>query len=134
MNKRLTLLAAVFAVLLIIPSFAYAAPIVDTPRGSGFIYGYVFNDLNINGVRDVAGRGLEPAISGVTVTVTKVDDGTTVQALTDRWGGYHIGQLASGLYLVSEENLAGYTSTTPDQVQVLLVGNPLMERVDFGDY
>ncbi|HEX4444227.1 MAG TPA: SdrD B-like domain-containing protein [Galbitalea sp.] len=106
-------LAAVSAValtvggVLLVPSAAFAA---NTASISGFVY----SDLNDNGVKDVA----EPGLSGVSVTITGTDSTThivdiTVQTLAD--GSYTFPSLApsdaSG-YTVTESAPTGYLPGT----------------------
>lgn len=88
-----------------------------------WIYGVVYDDLNGNGVQDASEKGL----SGVTVTL---DD--TSLTTTDQDGGYIFFVSQSGMHRVVENNLAGYFSTTPDEVHMdVVLGDTY--PVNFGD-
>ncbi|MEZ4661410.1 MAG: SdrD B-like domain-containing protein [Caldilineaceae bacterium] len=67
--------------------------------------GSVYDDLNNNGVQDVA----EPGIPGVTITL---DDGQSqTTATTNATGYYEFTNLAPNTYTVTETDPNGYTST-----------------------
>ncbi len=71
--------------------------------------GYVYQDLNNNGVREPG----ESGIQGVTVTLTGTDDlGNTVNtvATTGTNGAYNFTNLRPGIYQISETQPTGYTS------------------------
>ena len=77
--------------------------------GAHGICGVVFSDNDLNGVRDAG----EPGIPGVTVTLTgTTDDGASVSAslLTEPSGEFGFGNLAPGVYTLTETDLPGYRS------------------------
>jgi uncharacterized repeat protein (TIGR01451 family) len=88
----------------------------------GSISGTVFNDLDLDGVFDSG----ESGIPGVTVTL-----GTSTTT-TDSNGEYSFGGLPPGDYTVTETNLDGWISTTPDSVAVTLALDE-DTTVNFGD-
>ncbi len=99
----------------------------DTPLGAN-IFGVVFDDLNKNGERDPT----EPGIQGVTVKLYDPVDVIYVEKTTNFWGQYTFQVGASGTYVVSEIDLDGYISTTPNEVHVeVTLGESY--QVDFGD-
>ena len=88
------------------------------------IHGYVFEDLNMDGIMDVG----EPGIPGVTVNLAGMSF-TTTTTLMD--GQYFFASADTGSYTVEQIDAQGYVSITPNEVMVEIVdGN---ERVDFGD-
>jgi uncharacterized repeat protein (TIGR01451 family) len=89
----------------------------------GNIHGVVFEDANGNGAWEAA----EPGIAGVMVTL---DGGPTTT--TDMYGAYSFNVTVADVHSVVETDLAGYFSTTPNNVNVkVLLGSDY--RVDFGD-
>lgn len=60
--------------------------------------GFVYVDLNGNGVRDSG----EPGITGVTVTVTNTATSVATTVVTDATGAYLVSNLAAGTYRISE--------------------------------
>lgn len=92
--------------------------------GSGSIEGYVFEDLNQNGVRDPG----EPGFAGVTVRLT---DGTAVT--TDDQGYYRFPEVVAGTATVILETRripARYTFLG-EQTQILEVRRRAQQRLDF---
>jgi len=91
----------------------YVVDFGDTNRTDiAMIFGSVFNDTDSDGVWDPE----EPGIPGVNVTI---DDGGT-NCTTKSYGQFTFGfEITSpGLYTVHEYDLAGWRSTTPDDVSV----------------
>ena len=79
----------------------------------GTISGVVFEDMNGNGERDAGERGIAE------VTVGRVDaDGMAQLTTTNGDGSYSFAGIEPGTYTIREENAAGFTSTTPDEVSV----------------
>lgn len=77
--------------------------------GAHGICGVVFSDNNLNGTRDVG----EPGIPGVTVTLTgTTEDGAPLSAsmTTDPLGEFGFGNVAPGVYTLTETDLPGYRS------------------------
>ncbi len=97
----------------------------DAPAGSGFVpvFGTVFSDDNGDGTYDRD----EIGIPGATVTL----DGAP-GVISGPYGGYVLSTTATGSHTVTETDLDGYLSTTPNEVpiDVALGSNP---QVDFGD-
>jgi len=87
------------------------------------IFGTVFEDIDGNGVWDLD----EPGIPNVTITL----DGS-ITTTTDEYGSYSMFVSEAGVHTVVETDLAGYFSTTPNEVHVMVsLGNGY--QVDFGD-
>lgn len=92
------------------------------------ISGVVFNDLNGDGFRD----SQEPPILGVTVTLTRPDS-STANTTTNASGYYEFTGIAvSGTYYLSETDLGGYSSTTPNFL-ALNVNASSNSTANFGD-
>ena len=92
------------------------------------VSGTVYNDLNGNGAQDPG----EPGIGGVTVNLLDNDGNVIATTLTAADGSYSFTNLAPGVYTVRETDPAGYVSTTPNEVAVVLSGGS-NAVVDFGD-
>ena len=101
------------------------------------VAGTVYNDLNGNGIQDPG----ESGIGGVTVDLFapgadgllgSPDDALVATTTTAGDGSYTFTGLAAGSYLVTETDLSGYTSTTPNQVPVT-VAEGGMATAEFGD-
>jgi len=97
-------------------------------RGIGSIAGTVFSDDNGNEVQD----GTEQGIRNATVTLLR-DSSTISTTMTSSDGSYSFAPLFLGDYSVRETDLAGYDSTTPNEVDVSLTDAGQEETVDFGD-
>ncbi len=87
------------------------------------ISGVVFDDLNGDGVRDSG----EPGIEGVTITVQVPGGTVSVPIYTDVNGMYEYvvpeEWFVAGRYTVTEEDLPGYISITPNTKYVYLTEN-----------
>jgi hypothetical protein len=83
----------------------------------------VFNDANGDGVRNILS---EVGLAGVTV---QASTGASMQTLGD---GSYFFLLPAGAHIVTQTNLAGWVSTTPDAVPVNVTSGGVHE-VDFGD-
>ncbi len=77
--------------------------ILDVPPAG--ISGYVYVDLNNNGIKDAN----ETGIAGAIVTATKTSDGTSIPATTDANGQYSFIGLIPGTYTVTETQPGFYT-------------------------
>ena len=89
------------------------------------IFGTVFEDSNGNGVQDSG----EIGIPNVEITL----DGT-LSTTTDNNGDYFFATDVDGVHTVVETDLAGYFSTTPNEVHVTVVtGQGESYEVNFGD-
>ena len=87
------------------------------------IYGWVYGDTNGNGV-------IDPAETGIPDVVVTMDG--VITATTGVDGFYNFITAVEGIHILVESDPAGYTSTTPNEVQVLVsLGNSY--RVDYGD-
>lgn len=95
-----------------------------SPTGSASVQGTVFSDLNQNSVKDTD----EPGIAGVTV----YSDGGE-QAVSDANGAYTL-TVPVGNRTITETDLQGYTSTTPNGVDIVLSTDGQVEVVNYGDY
>jgi uncharacterized repeat protein (TIGR01451 family) len=88
------------------------------------IYGWVYEDTNGNEVKD-------PAETGILDVVITMDGVVTSTTALDGW--YYFITDQAGDHSLVETDPAGYISTTPNEVQVLVsLGNSY--RVDYGDY
>ncbi len=88
------------------------------------IYGWVYADTNGNAVKD-------PGENGIPDVVIMMDGVMTTTTATDGW--YNFITDVEGNHILVETDPAGYTSTTPNEVQVFVsLGNSY--RVDYGDY
>jgi uncharacterized repeat protein (TIGR01451 family) len=87
------------------------------------VHGTVFDDLDSSGSWDTGELGL----SGVTITLDGVHPTTT-----GKYGGYTLATAQAGAHSVVETDPAGYSSTTPNEVD-LDVSLGASYQVDFGD-
>jgi LPXTG-site transpeptidase (sortase) family protein len=93
------------------------------------IRGTVYDDnINGDGIRDPG----EPGINGVTIDLLNDSGGVIATTTTAFDGTYSFPGLAAGIYSVRETDPAGYMSTTPNQVDVIL-SDASEAVVDFGD-
>ena len=93
------------------------------PPGFGWVRGVVFNDANGDGLRNIFS---EVGLAGVTVAAS---DGQSMATLAD---GSYFFLLAAGSRTITQTNLAGWVSTTPDVVPVTVALQGAHE-VNFGD-
>jgi len=96
---------------------------LQAPVGSGWVRGVVFNDVNGDGLRNIFS---EVGLVGVTVAAS---DGQSMQTLGD---GSYFFLLPAGARVITQTNLAGWVSTTPDVVPVTVASQGAHE-VNFGD-
>jgi hypothetical protein len=98
-----------------------------TPEPTGSITGTVFDDADRDGVYDTG----EVGIGGVTVQVWQ---GTSlIDTMTTDSSGVYSVTLHLGTYTVKEIDPTGYTSTTPNEVDVTLDTDGQIVTVNFGD-
>ncbi|MGQ9814740.1 MAG: hypothetical protein ACUVR3_06250, partial [Candidatus Roseilinea sp.] len=97
---------------------------VQAPAGYGWVRGVVFNDANGDGTRNIYS---EVGLANVTVSAS---DGQTMQTLGD---GSYFFLLAAGPRVLTQTNLAGWASTTPDVAPVTVASGGAHE-VNFGDW
>jgi len=86
-------------------------PVVDFGETAGSFAGQVYDDANNNGVRDAG----EPAVAGVTITLTGTDargNSLTRTAVTGKDGAWRIAEVPGGVYTLSETQPAGYQDGT----------------------
>jgi len=91
-------------------------------EGEHLIHGTVYDDLDGDGVMDTG----EPGVPGAVVTLVGMGDMTTGSD-----GLFAFGVSEAGAYTVHETDPAGYTSTTPNEVGVLVEDEDVV--VNFGD-
>jgi uncharacterized protein (DUF2141 family)/type II secretory pathway pseudopilin PulG len=90
----------------------------------GHIEGFVFEDTNKNGNRDMGDQG----IPNVTLTMSS-GDSTKTDAT-----GYYLFDLVPSTYSITERDLSGYTSSTPNTFANLVVVPDTLITLDFGDF
>ena len=91
--------------------------------------GWIFNDLDADGLRDSAEDGL----SDVTVTLTADGQGTPRTALSDASGIYRFENVEQGTYRLSVQTPRGRRLTAPEGgVYTVTVGEPPERTFDFG--
>lgn len=110
----------------------------DEAPGTGSISGVKFEDLNGDGVRDVA----DPALAGWTIFLDDDGDGlfdegeTAVQ--TDDDGAYTFEALGPGTYMVTDVVAAGWGRSMPAEpdvsLAVTLTTGEVVDGVDFGNF
>ena len=92
------------------------------------ISGVAFHDANENGTQDTG----EAPLSGVTIQLRNSAGTMIATTTTNTSGAYSFSNLTAGLYTVTEIDLAGYISTTLNNVAVnLSMGTDV--TVHFGD-
>lgn len=97
--------------------------------GTGIVKGYVFNDVNGNGVRNSG----ENFLSGWTIEA--IQNGKVITTATSTALGYQITGLADGTYTIEEVAKSGYHQTTPaSSYTVTITGhNVVITGKNFGD-
>ena len=107
------------------PTVTRTPTATTTPGAGSAIYGFVYHDMNGNGVWDMA----EPTLSGALLTL----DG--IYTYTTSWDGYYyFGGLTPGMHTLVETNPPGYpVSTTPDTIHFEIPMMGAIVRYDFGD-
>ena len=125
--------------LTLIPSATPTPTLTGTPTRTptstpipGRVYGRVWQDVNANGLID----GGEPGLAGVNVRLYAAASPEPNPPLrtevTAADGSFSFESLAPGWYIVVQENLPGYFSTTRDVLNVL-VASAMTSEVRFGD-
>jgi len=104
-----------------------AATVTVTVQG-GDIRGWVFIDTNGNGKRE---GGETAGIGRVLITLTKPDGGKS-QRLTQSSGWYEFLNVPAGENIITEQQPAGYVSTSPDVVMVDLAADA-QKFISFGE-
>ena len=103
----------VFLTLFLLLPFAYGGCGGSSPDGnssddngpSAVISGEVFEDTNINGIRDLN----EDGMSGVNITASGA--GSFLETVTDQVGAYRVRIEEPGTYLVTKTDPPGYLPT-----------------------
>jgi DNA-directed RNA polymerase specialized sigma24 family protein len=114
------------------PATPSATPTTPAPTATATqcpvaITGYVFRDLNGNGVFDAG----ESGFSGVTVTLLNSSGGVISTALSDAFGAYQFFGLPFGTYRVQIAPPSGWYATTPTLFTANMFGCGSV-RIDFG--
>src|SRR5205809_450640 len=98
------------------------------------ICGYVFNDLNGNGIRDTG----EPGLQGFTVFLDTNNNGLLdagePSTVTDANGNFSFTNLATGTYRVREVTPAGFMRTTANPVDITVSSGTTVSGVNFGNF
>ena len=134
-GTALALRAAALAVVGPAVAVAFAAPALATPTagtaaaaGTGTIQGFVWDDLNRNGIQDAG----EPGAAGVTVGYQQIIDGRPgfyyAKATTGNDGVYAIADLTPGEYRAVASTADGWVFTTAS------TGEDRAKDSDFVDY
>ncbi len=93
------------------------------------LHGYVFDDLNGNGVDDA-----EPRLAGAALTINGDVDGDgnedQLDLTTNDQGEFHVTLLAPGVFVVTQIPAAGYRATTPSVIEVSLGSGEEAEAID----
>lgn len=98
-------------------------------RTTGNLSGYVFLDVNGNGIREESETA---GLAGVTITLVLPGGGTQTVLTTGADGAYSFSNLAPGQYTVQETQPVGYASTSPDSVPVTVTAGG-QAAVNFGE-
>ena len=125
MMKRQFFACLKITLLFFVAITGYSQQLQAAPPLSAQIWGYVFEDINSNGVQDPG----EVGISGVTITLSGPEPGITE---TNIYGIYAFLVYSSGEYTVTETDPSGYASTTPNK-NFVTVAIEHEYRFDFGD-
>jgi len=113
---------------LVLGLFASASVALAEVDPNPTLQGTVFHDADQDGI---LGEG-ELGIEGVTIELM-VGETSKATALTAADGTYLFEDLVADTYIVRETDLAGYISSTPNEVEVIVgEGNPI-SVVNFGD-
>ncbi len=92
--------------------------------GSGTLEGYVFDDEDMDGVRD----NHEDGLSNVSLVASSGDS-----AMTDA-SGYFVFSLTPGTYSLTERDEPGYTSSTPNTYVGIVIATDTTVTRNFGDF
>ncbi len=96
------------------------------PDPENTISGIVYHDINGNGIQDPG----EPGIEGVVVELFDSNGNSLGSDITAADGSFVFNSLPTGTYTLVETDLNGYSSTTPNSVQVSVNSSA---TADFGD-
>lgn len=106
-------------------------PPAPPAAGMSAVRGMVFLDADKNGTRNADS---EKGIANVRVTLYSQNRTVIAQANTDLQGMYNFTDLVPGIYIVVETDAAGFVSSTPNVLTVVLRSNRVAENINFGDY
>lgn len=96
-----------------------------TPPQSAYLWGFVINDLNGNGIADPG----EPGAAGVTVILYDENDEEVASVVTDENGFYDFGTLPVGKYKVAFTPVGGFFATTPVEFELDLETESLTTQI-----
>lgn len=123
-SLALRLVGAVLVLVLVLPANrSSAAPVVPV----GEIQGFVWNDWDADGNWDQG----EPPLANVLVSLADENDALIDCTHTNVNGAYGFGGLVAGQYTLAETDPEGYSSVTPNIVEIDLGDHGV--RQDFGD-
>lgn len=111
---------------LLVPAFLWVPRALA--QGGAEIWGYVWHDWDENGQKDAG----EPPLADVLLLLADEKGHLLASATTDAAGLYRFRGLEAGRYLLSESDPEGFSSTTPNLVEVVLEAQSRVRR-DFGD-
>ena len=112
-------------------TFTPTPTVTPTPASPyGRIYGTVWEDVNQDGVRDA----WEPTLAGAKVYLYKGGNTLIAMRVTSSDGYYEFSALDPDTYRLVEEDPQGYTSSTPNQIDNIIIQAGAAVRLDFGDY
>jgi uncharacterized protein YoxC len=114
----------------VVPTAPVAPATTPTPAVDA-IRGVVFLDSDRNGVRDA---DTEPGIGNVRVTLYTQNRAEVARVTTNLRGEYEFSGLTPGIYIVVQTDPAGFASSTPNVLTVILRSGRPVENVNFGDY
>lgn len=106
-------------------------PFAPPAAGMSAVRGMVFLDADKNGMRNA---DTEKGIANVRVTLYSQSRTVISQANTDLQGMYNFTDLTPGIYIVVETDPAGFVSSTPNVLTVVLRSSRVAENINFGDY
>jgi len=118
----------VLLLLCLLTSFAFPADFASSASSLAEVYGYVWHDVNEDGLRDAD----EPGLGSVLIILATHAGAILRYTRTNGAGEYRFSGLAADGYLVSESDPEGFGSTTPNLVAVTVTDGAIA-RQDFGD-
>lgn len=102
----------------------------DKPLGMGVVHGYKFNDLNGNGQDNT-----EPRLAGIEVLLAGIDDPSiSEETVTGPDGSFVFTDLPNGSFEICEVATPPWVPTTPECVEVELIGKAPDVPVNFGNH
>jgi hypothetical protein len=129
-DVQIPLTATLEVTATVVPT-ATVAPVTTPTPAVDAIRGVVFLDSDRNGVRNA---DTEPGIGNVRVTLYTQNRAEVGRTTTNLRGEYEFGDLNPGIYIVVQTDPAGFVSSTPNVLTVILRSGRPVENVNFGDY